>query len=112
MGETHCQRRLGQGEWGCQVKVMIARYAGKCITCHAPIKPGQSIKFFGRGSAAHYDCGQEDKPERDEDEQAGLEPGTLANDRRLATRGLSVTRFSSGAVVTRCGCIDWPCCGC
>lgn len=52
---------------------------------------------------------------RDEDESAGFEPGTLANDRRLAKQGLMVARFSSGAVVTqnsRGRCEDAPCCGC
>lgn len=46
---------------------------------------------------------------------AGLEPGTLASDRRLARNGLSVVRFSSGHVMTqnsRGRCEDAPCCGC
>ena len=51
----------------------------------------------------------------DEDSAAGLEPGTLANDRRLARQGLSVTRFSNGETMTRNSrgrCEDAPCCGC
>lgn len=58
---------------------------------------------------------EQDIEEHCEDEAAGLEPGTLASDRRLAREGISVTRFASGEVVTqRTGgrCIDAPCCGC
>lgn len=54
----------------------------------------------------------EDSPE---DEALGLEPGTLATDRRLGRQGLTVIRFSSGAVITRNSrgrCEDAPCCGC
>jgi hypothetical protein len=96
---------------------MISKFAGPCINCAERIKAGQTIKFFGRGKAAHFSCeapdrGDEDEGEEGEDERAGFEPGTLANDRRAARRGLSVTRFSSGETVTRCGCIDYPCCGC
>ena len=50
-----------------------------------------------------------------EDERAGLKPGTLANDRRLAASGLTVIRFSSGESITqnaRGRCEDAPCCGC
>jgi hypothetical protein len=57
----------------------------------------------------------EDGHEYHEDAAAGLEPGTLANDRRMARRGLSVTRFSSGETMTqnsRGRCEDAPCCGC
>lgn len=136
------------------MKTMIAKYPGHCTDCGKPIEPGQTIKFFGRGKAAHQHCfapnGEEriqdrrapcwicgaedgkfrqmgaatpvwcddcyaDQGVRGEDEAAGLEPGTLANDRRLARRGLSVTRFSFGAVHTqnsRGRCEDAPCCGC
>ena len=93
---------------------MTAKYPGKCCTCGERIAPGQTINFYGRGTAEHLDC---DEPDAwpDEDESAGLEPGTLANDRRLAKRGLSVVRFSSGHVQTRNSrglCEDAPCCGC
>jgi len=54
-------------------------------------------------------------PAADEDAAAGLEPGTLAADRRQAKHGITVVRFSSGHVITqnrRGRCIDAPCCGC
>lgn len=96
------------------MKIMTARYAGQCLSCGEAISPGDTITFHGKGRASHADCDQPTaKP--DEDEAAGLEPGTLASDRRLAKQGLSVTRFASGAVMTqnsRGRCEDAPCCGC
>jgi hypothetical protein len=100
------------------MKTMMAKYAGKCAACGEPIKRGEQICFFGRGRAEHKTCTEgadDDEQEFGEDEQAGLEPGTLASDRRLAKRGLSVIRFSSGAVMTQNAkgrCEDAPCCGC
>lgn len=101
------------------MKLMQAKYPGTCAACGEPIKRGEQIAFFGRGRAEHADCAQEEIAERraqfGEDEAAGLEPGTLANDRRLARQGLSVVRFSSGHVMTqnaRGRCEDAPCCGC
>jgi len=100
------------------MKTMIARYPGTCRACGEAIRRGQTINFYGRGTVEHQTCTQgrdEDAEEYGEDEAAGLEPGTLANDRRLAKQGLSVIRFSSGAVMTqnsRGRCEDAPCCGC
>lgn len=103
------------------MKTITAKYPGTCTECHKPITRGQQIDWFGRGQAAHTACrpgyaaGDEHEDTTDEDQAANLEPGTLANDRRLAKRGLSVIRFSSGAVVTQNSkgrCIDAPCCGC
>ena len=101
------------------MKTMIARYPGRCRACRQAINPGEQINFYGRGTAEHTHCpgteqdGEEPSGEDfdGEDERAGLEPGTLANDRRMAKRGLSITRFASGEVSVRCGCIDYPCCG-
>ena len=103
------------------MKTMTAKYAGTCAACGEPIQRGQQINFFGRGTAEHTACragfagGDEFEDDNTEYDQAGLEPGTLASDRRLAKRGLSVIRFSSGAVMTqnsRGRCEDAPCCGC
>jgi len=91
---------------------MIAKYPGTCRACNQPIKAGCQINFYGRGHAEHADC---NRPAMNEDDAAGLERGTLANDRRLARQGLSVVRFSSGHVMTqnaRGRCEDAPCCGC
>lgn len=97
------------------MKVMISKFPGKCITCRGVIEPGQTIRFFGRGKASHFNCGKKEYCATDEDEAAGFEPGTLAADRRAARNGLSINRFSSGAVVTqntRGRCEDAPCFGC
>lgn len=95
---------------------MIARYPGVCRLCRENIQRGDSILWSRSTGAQHAECrnaSDDSEAERfDEDEAAGFEPGTLANDRRLAKRGISVTRFSSGEVQVRCGCIDAPCCGC
>jgi len=102
------------------MKTMTAKYSGTCNYCGQPIKRGDLINFFGKGRAEHNNCesgctGEDGQTGGFEDEAAGLEPGTLANDRRLARRGLSVVRFSSGAVMaqnSRGRCEDAPCCGC
>ena len=100
------------------MKLMISKYPGTCPACGESIKRGEPIVFFGRGHAEHESCVQcraEDAEEYGEDAQAGLEPGTLASDRRLARNGLLVVRFSSGHVKTqnsRGRCEDAPCCGC
>lgn len=77
------------------------------------------IDFYGRGRAEHSGCreamGLEDNhEEHDEDERAGFEPGTLANDRRMARQGLTVIRTSGGTWTqnSRGRCEDAPCCGC
>jgi len=96
------------------MKTMTARYPGTCAACGEPIQRGDTINFYGRGHAEHANCG-EDCGRPDEDEAAGLEPGTLANDRRLSRQGIIVARFGSGAVITRNArgrCEDAPCCGC
>lgn len=96
------------------IKTMTAKYPGTCAACGEPIRRGDSINFFGRGHAEHAECASEALSD-EEDERAGLEPGTLANDRRLAKRGLTVIRFASGEVQTqnsRGRCEDAPCCGC
>ena len=93
---------------------MIAKYPGTCRACGESIQRGDTINFLGHGRAEHYDCGCPHTAPN-EDEAAGLEPGTLANDRRMARNGLSVVRFSSGHVMTqnsRGRCEDAPCCGC
>jgi hypothetical protein len=36
---------------------MIARYPGTCCECHKPIARGTTIVFYGRGQAAHAECG-------------------------------------------------------
>ena len=38
------------------MKVMVAKYDGTCCECRKPIRRGQQIKFFGRGTAAHGNC--------------------------------------------------------
>lgn len=101
------------------MKTMTAKYPGVCDVCKRGIVRGEKINYFGRGHVEHFNCTEEADAEADvepdEDEAAGFEPGTLANDRRLVREGLSVVRFASGAVMTqnsRGRCEDAPCCGC
>ncbi len=101
------------------MKTMTARFPGVCSVCRCGIVRGESIAWFGRGNAQHLGCAQGEEHDSEdghcEDAAAGLEPGTLAHDRRMASRGLSVVRFSSGHVMTqnsRGRCEDAPCCGC
>lgn len=98
------------------MKSIIAKYPGTCPVCMKAIRKGDRINFFGRGHAEHAACSADGEETRfDEDEAAGLESGTLANDRRLARQGLSVTRFADGTVATqnsRGRCEDAPACGC
>lgn len=100
------------------MRIITAKYPGTCRSCGESIVKGEQIAFLGKGHAEHFECFQQGSSvarRSMEDARAGLEPGTLANDRRLAKQGLSVVRFSSGAVVTRNArgrCEDAPCCGC
>lgn len=94
---------------------MKANYSGTCRACGGHISKGDWITYTKATGAIHATCPDNGKNCRDEDDAAGLESGTLANDRRLARSGLSVVRFSSGAVMTqnsRGRCEDAPCCGC
>ena len=89
---------------------MISKFDSRCASCGQRIKRGESINYYGRNTATHSDC---EAP--CEDTLAGLEQGTLANDRKLAHSGLTVVRFSSGETMTvnsRGRCEDAPCCGC
>jgi hypothetical protein len=93
------------------MKQMTAKFRGRCTICSEPINPGDTINYHGRGHVDHAEC----DVETTEDQAAGFEPGTLANDRWMARRGVSVTRFAGGATMTRNSagrCIDAPCCGC
>jgi hypothetical protein len=95
------------------MKTMTAKFRGTCAACSGPIVAGTQINFYGRGRAEHVGC--EEPTGADEDDRAGFEPGTLATDRALARRGVTVVRFSSGASMTqnsRGRCEDAPCCGC
>lgn len=95
---------------------MLSKFPGQCRECGAAVKRGETIVYHGKGmgiSCAR--CADVEPIERNEDEAAGLEAGTLANDRRLAKQGLSVVRTSSGWTGTRNNrgrCEDAPCCGC
>ncbi len=98
------------------VRLIIAKYRGVCIQCEQPIAKGDAIQYHGRGlGVSCEECAHENDDSHSEDESAGLEPGTLASDRQLARRGLTVVRTSSGWSGTRNArgrCEDAPCCGC
>lgn len=94
---------------------MKSKFPGKCRDCGATVSRGETIAYHGRGlGISCAECATE-LPDYDEDEAAGLESGTLANDRRMARNGLTVVRTSSGWSGTRNSrgrCEDAPCCGC
>lgn len=101
------------------MKTMIAKFKSRCSECNGVIHPGDAIAFFGRGDTRHADCvnvGEAGEDGQDDGEDCWPPSrAQLASDKRLAERGLSVTRFSSGAVMTqnsRGRCEDAPCCGC
>lgn len=93
---------------------MQSKYPGSCRVCGSRVAAGETIAYHGRGLG--ISCAAcADEADTNEDDFAGLERGTLANDRRLASQGLTVVRTSSGAVWTqnrRGRCEDAPCCGC
>lgn len=96
---------------------MTAKYPGTCKRTGQPIRIGDTINYYGRGHAELVGADEPHDPDVDEYREGGFPPSrsTLENDRQLAKRGLSVIRFSSGAVVTqnsRGRCEDAPCCGC
>lgn len=101
------------------MKTMKSKFAGVCRACGESIRRGEEIKWSRETGALHESCAQvaEEESEEygDEDERAGFERGTLANDRRQGRSGLTVMRFAGGATMTqnsRGRCIDAPCCGC
>jgi hypothetical protein len=103
-------------------RLITTKYRGACKLCRATIPAGTTAAYHGRGAgltctACHEeaDADAADYIGENDQEPPGCEPGTLASDRRLARRGLTVVRFSSGASFTqnsRGRCIDAPCCGC
>lgn len=100
------------------MKTMTAKYPGTCKRTGQPIHVGDTINYFGRGHAELVSADNESyDPDVDEYREGGFPPSRdeLASDRRLAKRGLSVIRFSSGHVMTQNAkgrCEDAPCCGC
>lgn len=45
------------------MKLLVAKYPGRCRSCSKPIAAGQTIKWFGRGQAEHQYCFQPDGPQ-------------------------------------------------
>jgi len=96
---------------------MKSKFPGTCRDCHSRISRGETIQYHGRsqGVSCEKCIGDgEDEEMVDEDEAAGFERGTLANDRRLARSGLTVVRTAYGTYSqnSRGRCEDAPCCGC
>ena len=108
------------------MKLMISKYPGTCRDCGQPVSRGARIAYHGRGrgvSCAKCASEAEDDYEAQgagftdaEDMEGGLPSrAMLESDGRLARRGLTVVRTSSGWSGTRNSrgrCEDAPCCGC
>lgn len=78
------------------MKVITARYPGRCAGCHQPIAPGDTIRHHGRGESYHEGCPTN---------SAG---GTA----RSATLYRGTGRRYSHGFSGRCTHEDYPCCGC
>jgi hypothetical protein len=105
------------------MKTMRARYPGRCIKTGAPIKPGDSIIWHGRGRAEL--AGADTIPaelaavaELDPELAASDPDAAIAAGRYLAqsmARGVSDVWQSAGREYyrnRRGRCEDAPCCGC
>ena len=98
-------------------RVLTAKFPGTCCHCVGSIRPGNEIAHYGPRQTAHLSCARgEDPGNVAEAELAQSEfQQQLASDRRLARRGMTVVRTSSGWTGTRNArgrCKDAPCCGC
>lgn len=101
------------------MRLIRARYTSRCA-CGTRINRGDLIGYEKGSPAICDECytdGADPVEDGDTDAEREWPPSAavLASDRRLAQRGLTVVRFSSGAVMTqnsRGRCIDAPCCGC
>lgn len=101
---------------------MLAKFNGRCASCGESIRRGEEIGYSRDRGALHESCVQWEAEEAEtfddgaEDERTWPpSPSVLRSDRALGRRGLIVTRFSSGATMTRNArgrCEDAPCCGC
>ena len=88
-----------------------SKYAGSCQACGEAMPAGGRIAYVRGAGQAHVECvvaGAVNAPE------APVSSSPRGRGRGRGSRG-TVTRFSSGHVVTRNAagrCIDAPCCGC
>lgn len=102
------------------MKLIKAKFPGQCCTCGGRFSRGASIAYGGKDNVHHAACNSAARAVpvaefADDDDDPDSMAAVLASDRRLASRGLNVIRFSSGAVMTqnsRGRCEDAPCCGC
>ena len=106
------------------MKTMQARYPGKCARTGAPIRPGDTIVFLGKGKAylsdlipaidPDLDLSRSIDPElADADPDAALHAGRYL--RQSLERGVSNVWNSGGREYFRNRrglCEDAPCCGC
>lgn len=106
------------------MKTMIARYPGICTRTGAPIRPGDTIVWQGRGRAYLADLVPATDP--DEAYAAALDPELAVSDpdaARAAGRYLRQSLARSVSHVWNTGgrefyrnkrgrCEDAPCCGC
>jgi hypothetical protein len=103
------------------MRFILAKFNGRCCDCGGAIKKGDSIGIVCKGSVSCAACsglrvsGTDSEHQEGDDRAFPPSAAVLASDRALARRGLYVTRFSSGHVMTqnaRGRCEDAPCCGC
>jgi hypothetical protein len=96
------------------MKTMLARYPGTCARTGAPIYPGDTIDYHGRGRSilrARASARDVDAPEiRDSDVQ--LEPAGAYGRLRAPVSDHIVIGGRNYYRNTRGRCEDAPCCGC
>lgn len=106
------------------MRTMIAKYPGQCTRTGAPIRPGDTIVWQGRGRAYLADLVPATDPDADyvraiDPELADLDSEAAASAgrylRRAMSRGVSDIWTSGGREFyrnRRGRCEDAPCCGC
>jgi len=96
------------------MKTMQARFPGVCIRTGAPIRPGDTIVFLGKGRAYLSDLAPAIDPElASSDSDAAKHAGRYL--RQSLERGVSHVWNSGGREFyrnRRGRCEDAPCCGC
>jgi len=89
------------------MKVMTARYPGRCRDCGAPVAPGDRIVFRGRGKGITCNRCSTGDTNNPRCEGWGEPLGQTLS--RLDPYG--VYTADGRRMGSTCGCEDYPCCG-
>lgn len=97
------------------MKMMTAKYNGRCTGCGVSIRRGEAMAYGGKGLTFHRPCNPEDATNNPPapDDYSNINPAT--GERMSNTARVHVARFAGGGYSTvnsRGRCEDAPCCGC